>query len=348
MTNTFKLFLAYFVITSLFLSGCANPAQPQKSAAISDANTVNMSGEPPEKDCLGLTPEKVQQLCQSGTLTRKIKIIQDGYQCEYEALDPQNPTGPTLGVELKLAYANSLDSMADLKELLQGSNKSIKIGDINKGFYAATPRWAESTRKIWTFDFYRQIGELTAILYGTEIDYAPMDLSQDLGCSFSDMWNILSDISHEDLSKEREDASAQISNEISPPKAATTAEGNNRPDCCTIMIVEIKGEVDVKHKGGDFSPAKKGQILSMDDEIVTGDDSQVGIAFLNCHFGDDTSDYGFSMIQSDSMGKITKDKDGKPSIFFDPGVAHVSVKELQTFETDFQVSTPRLTCSTRG
>ncbi len=347
MTHAAKYFVALVIIAPLFLMGCATKTQQNaKQDAPADVAATDTDGGLPENDCLTLTADKVQQLCQSGPLQRKISLVSGGYECEYQALDPTDQTKPTLGTELKLTYFNGPDDMADLKESLKRDNKTVRIGDISKGFYAAWPRWADSTTKLWSFDFYRQIGSLTTILYGTDIDYVPMDMSQELGCSFSEMWNLLSEISHEDLSQERANISAQITDEISPPDADKT-EIKNEPNCCTIMIVEVTGEADVR-RDGKASPATKGQILNDGDEIITGDNSHVSVAFLNCHFGDDTSDYGLAVIQSDSMGRITKTSDGKPSISFDPGVAHVSVKELQTFETDFQVSTPRLTCAVRG
>lgn len=331
---------------SLLLFGCANPiagSPPQKQDKNSKISA--MEAGPPEKDCMGLTAEKVQSMCGSGALKQKINLISDGYECEYSALDPQGADKPMLGTELKLAYFNGQDSMDDLKDLTKQSNKNARIGDIKNGFYVATGHWPEPERKIWSFDFYRQIGALTTVMYGTDIDYAPMDLSQDLGCSFGEMWNVLSDISHEDLSQERIDASSQISKDIAP-LAATQAGPNNTPNCCTIMIVGIEGEADIKHDG-KVSSAKKGQILDIGDEIYTGDNSHVFVAFFNCDFGTEFEG-GITQIQSDSMGKIITTDDGKPGIFFDPGVAHVSVKRLEQFETDFQVSTPRLTCSVRG
>lgn len=349
-----KYLLSGFIIASLFLAGCANSAiQNSKTSKLetndlaSDKNyKLPAEGELPEKDCLGLTAENVQNICGSGPLQRNIKVIRDGYECEYQAVDSINVDGPKLGNELRLAYFSGPEQMADLKAGLKNSSKVVRIGDLKNGFYAAFPRWAESTRKTWTFDFYRQLGPLTAILYGTEIDYEPMDLSQELGCSFSEMWNLLSTIAHEDLSGERVVATDQISKEIAPP-AATPADQKNTADCCTMMIAEVKGEADVRHNG-KTSPAVKGQILSMGDEIITGDDSEVSVALFNCNYGDNENNYGLALVRSDSMGSIAKTSDGRPTIFFDPGVANVSVKELQTFETDFQVSTPRLTCSTRG
>ncbi len=91
---------------------------------------------------------------------------------------------------------------------------------------------------------------------------------------------------------------------------------------------------------------QKGQVLQAGDEIYTGKDSQVVVAFIDCGYGNG-DDVGIAIIQSGSMGKIIAEN-GKPAIYLEPGVATVSVKQLEQFQTDFQVSTPRLVCGVRG
>ncbi|GEM_PF-1797508 len=111
-----------------------------------------------------------------------------------------------------------------------------------------------------------------------------------------------------------------------------------------IVVQEVRGEVEVQ-----TAPKTKwivptnGLKLSPGAKLCTGVDGQAVVTFGANSVAIVTE---ASMFEIRSFGM--KGDELVAEAFIDPGVAHVSVKQLEQFQTDFQVSTPRLTCSVRG
>lgn len=129
-------------------------------------------------------------------------------------------------------------------------------------------------------------------------------------------------------------------------KASCDTNGTVRSgDPCKIIITELKGEVDVRLPGGDFEPATPGMELPAGATIVTGTGGGAVVAF---------GTNSVALVRETTMFRIDKwecpgpNNEAKAEVFIDPGVCHVSVKQLEQFKTDFRVSTPRLTCGGRG
>lgn len=318
------------------------PSGPMIAASVNDFET-------PDNDCLGLTAEEVQKRCGSGSLRRSIEPVYDGYVCKYLALHPEGADQSELGVQLKLSYQSGNKDMALLAAELRRGEYGNHVETIKDWQGGLTLQSSGSIDSPWAFDLYRNIGPFTAALYGTEIDYASSSLMDSAyECSHDEMWSLLSFISGEDTAAEATENIGELREVVPEPAMPETNpdETVTSVDCCQIMIVEVKGEASLK-KGDVVVPAEKGQILDVGDEIYTGEDSQVVVAFIGCGYGDNEDDVGIAIVQSEHKGEII-DQGGKPAVSFDPGVATVSVYRYAIFETDFQVSTPRLTCSVKG
>lgn len=111
-----------------------------------------------------------------------------------------------------------------------------------------------------------------------------------------------------------------------------------------IVVQEVRGEVEVQAAPGTkWMAAKAGQRLAAGAKIVTGVGGEAVILFGANSVAIVTE---ASIFEIRSFGM--KGDELVAEAFIDPGVAHVSVKQLAQFQTDFQVSTPRLTCSVKG
>lgn len=295
-----------------------------------DKSTGGATGLPP-KDCLGLTAGHAQKLCGAVSVRREITPILNGYACTYSITDPHPYDRPDIGTQVTLKYFTDGQTTAELAAAARESDPEAHIRNIKNGFTIQTPL---------SLEIYRKNGPLTIFLSSTVIDDPSIDTAS-LECSSSETWDLLSLITHDDLSKEKIPT-------LPPPvtPAPTDAEEETEECPCQIMIVEVKGEADVK-RGDELLTAEKEQILQPGDEIYVGEGGQVVVAFINCGFGKNADDVGIAIVKGGQMGKIIQ-KDGKAAVFFDPGVASVSIKQYPQFATDFQVSTPRLTCSVRG
>jgi len=111
-----------------------------------------------------------------------------------------------------------------------------------------------------------------------------------------------------------------------------------------IYIVEVEGEVDVQFAPKEaWMPAVKGAKLAVGSKLMSGIGGKAVFAFGSnsvAQMGEATS---FEIRSFGMQGdKLVA------NVLIDPGVAHVALKQLGAFQTDFQVSTPRLTCSVRG
>lgn len=287
----------------------------------------------PTNDCLGLTTQTVQRLCGAVFVRREVIPIFNGFACTYSIFDPSGD-GPDIGTQVRLKYFTGGQTLAQLAAAARESDPEAHIGTIKDGFSVQTPL---------SLEIYRKTGSVTTFLStGTSIDDPSIDTAP-LECSFAETWDLLSAVTHEDFSREKTTALRAVP---TPAPSVSDTEVEEEECPCQIMIVEVKGEADVK-RGDDLLPAEKEQILQQGDEIYVGEGGQVVVAFINCKFGKNADDVGIAIIKGGQMGKIIE-KDGKPAVFFDPGVATVSVKQYAQFATDFQVSTPRLTCSVRG
>ncbi|MEK7866217.1 MAG: hypothetical protein AAB434_06000, partial [Planctomycetota bacterium] len=111
-----------------------------------------------------------------------------------------------------------------------------------------------------------------------------------------------------------------------------------------IVVKEVKGEAEVQTAPKtNWLPLTPGLKLSPGAKICTGIDGEAVLLFGTNSVAIVTE---VSTFEIRSFGM--KGDELVAEAFIDPGVAHVSVKQLEQFETDFQVSTPRLTCSVRG
>lgn len=272
-------------------------------------------------------------MCRATFVRREVVPIFNGYACTYSIYDPSGD-GPDIGTHVRLKYFTGGQTMAQLMVEVRENDPEAHVRSIKDGFTMETPL---------SLEIYRKAGSLTTFLSTAIIDDPSLD-TRSLECSPAETWDLLSAVTHEDLSREK--ATALRAVPTPTPSIPDTEEEAEEKCPCQIMIVEIKGEADVK-RGEDFLTAEKEQIIEPGDEIYVGEGGQVVVAFINCNFGANADDVGIAIIKGGQMGRIIQ-KDGKPAVFFDPGVATVSVKQYAQFATDFQVSTPRLTCSVRG
>jgi hypothetical protein len=185
------------------------------------------------------------------------------------------------------------------------------------------------------------------MLFGTDIDYEAMAKDPALACSFEEVWNLHASIYHENLTEEQMTEIKETVKE-NPGLEGTTEGGTGEASsvCCKLFVAEVNGEVDIKKAGKDnYQPVEKGTEIEVGDEIVTGDGSSVVIAKV-CTDSPDLA--SIALVSENTLWRLESIEGGMANVYIDPGVAQVSVKQLEQFETDFQVSTPRLTCATRG
>lgn len=111
-----------------------------------------------------------------------------------------------------------------------------------------------------------------------------------------------------------------------------------------ITVTEVKGDVDVQADAkSPWTPAKQGDVIAIGSKLQTGLDSAAVLAF---------GTNSVAMVREGSSFEIVsfgmKGDELVAQVNINPGVASVSVKQLEQFKTDFEVSTPRLTASVRG
>lgn len=118
------------------------------------------------------------------------------------------------------------------------------------------------------------------------------------------------------------------------------------PDGVSLAIVvqEVQGEVDVRTPAQEgWVPARAGMRIPVGSKLCTGVESGAVVSF---------GTNSVAIVSACSICEIrTFEMRGEElvaRVHIEPGIAKVNVKQLAQFHTDFQVSTPRLTCSVRG
>ncbi|MFA5820822.1 MAG: hypothetical protein WC873_01830 [Candidatus Gracilibacteria bacterium] len=310
----------------LFLFGCTNPeTSVEKRDVFTDAGGDIL----PEQNCLGLTAENVQNFCGSGPLVESVSLIQDGYTCIYSVVDPNGADKPTVGTELRLSYFTSDENLTNIKEQMKNENHQTKITDIQSGFYALTPVVLALDREGFAIDLYRATNSLTTFLSGTDLDYEVLADDPAKACSLDEMLAVSSFISG------KQDV------QPAPPPAAQT-EKSLGENCCEIIVADIAGAVEYK----DGTKVTDDMRLQVGDKLYTVD----SLLVIGIVCDDDPDNVRMFVVEADEPTEISIENgpDGNPIVVTDPGTAKTSIKELPAFATDFQVSTPRLTCSVRG
>ena len=127
---------------------------------------------------------------------------------------------------------------------------------------------------------------------------------------------------------------------LSLPLLAQLPEGASTE----IRLQEVKGEVEYQAAPKTaWKAAQVGDILPVGTKLCSGANSAAVLAF---------GTNSVAMIRD--MSVLTINAYGMQGdqlvaqVMIDPGVCTVSVKQLAQFQTDFQVSTPRLTASVKG
>jgi len=112
-----------------------------------------------------------------------------------------------------------------------------------------------------------------------------------------------------------------------------------------IFVISVQGEVDVQVGNGRWEPLRPGITIRPGNQrvrICAGKGAQAAVAF-GTEKVKIVGQESVVTIEAEVQGDHTERK-----VTQDPGVGTVSVKQLPQFQSDFQVSTPRLTVSTRG
>ncbi|MDO8617990.1 MAG: hypothetical protein Q7N87_03865 [Candidatus Uhrbacteria bacterium] len=334
MTHIQKRFFSIGIFISIpFLVGCADAnTLSGNQAAVSEQRSVKI--DLPENDCLGLTPEKVQTLCGSGVLSKKVIPINTGYQCVYSAHDSNGADKPMIGTQLKLSYFTESPGIAAIKEEVKTNDPDAKITDMPHGFSSLKTYQLPMEREGWEIGLYSQVGGLTIAILGSDIDYEALDENSGKACSLDEMKAALTFVSARDST-----ATGTPQPPLSPKTELKTSPA---PNCCEIIVAKVVGAVETK----------AGKAVAADDRLKIGDKLYTvdGLLIIGVVCSDDPENVKMFVVEADEPTEISVEQgaDGKPVIKTDPGVANVSIKELPQFETDFQVSTPRLTCSVRG
>lgn len=111
-----------------------------------------------------------------------------------------------------------------------------------------------------------------------------------------------------------------------------------------IVIQEVQGEVDVQTSPKEkWGAARPGARIPVGSKICTGVGSSAAVSF-----GTNSVAIISECTVCDIQAFEVRGEELVARILLDPGVARVNVRQLAQFHTDFQVSTPRLTCSVRG
>jgi hypothetical protein len=342
--------LVIFVLLSVFfLFGCTTPGQPGSGAPATPA-PENNDFALPESDCLGITAEKMQQACGSGPLVMRVEPIENGYECTYYAKAPEyvesglgvvNGTFILGGVQAKLKYFTGSD-MSEIKKAIMQVDKPEIVGDYPGGFYTLNKFNLSMPfeREVEQIGVWMQKDPLSIGLEGTDIDYFAYDLSSDNGCSKEELFALGDYVSGR--------TTALGGGTIVPPAGPGTKppEPGTAPGkvCCEMIVATVEGVVETK----DGTPVEKGMVVNFGDQFYVEEGGSLVIGIVCSDDPDNVRVIGVYEVSEITQVTVTEGPDGKPTVKRDPGVASVSVKQLPAFETDFQVSTPRLTCSVRG
>ncbi len=360
-------FAVFLMISTLFVLGCTS-IQPAQNYPTKNETSINETKNAElQADCLGLTAEKVQQVCGSGPLKRVIEKtsneyqIKEGYKCTYYVLDTAIPgcenssSDDTIcPVELTLTYDTGRN-ISDVAEALK-NNKNLRMRETCNGFYSLMPEDIGFERQLVLSDFYRQNGSLLTTLYSSDLDYEATGENPAQACSFCEIWQLQSYLYNEtteeppDGCREREAIEDTIIIENLSEPAGNESAANESP--CYGLIYEIKinesGSSNESERGADISdgnttrwrPAEKGQRLTVGSEIQTGLDTEIIVTF-QC--GDPIDRIlGAALVRADTNFRIIEiGPDDKVQVFIDPAVAIPTVKQLPQFQTDFRVSPSR-------
>jgi hypothetical protein len=294
----------------------------------------------------------MQKACGSGPLVRTIERVvgpgYEGYYCSYHAIDTEGKGAGTmvenevvLGEQAAIKYFTGGDVRAMKTEVQEVENPEF-IADTQDGFYAVkeTDLHLAGTKGQY-ISVWAEKGDLLVGLFGGSLtDYQLYGFPKGMECTTEELFSIRDFIAGR---------TTTVGNgTVTPPQEPETEqpETTTGEDCpCTIVVGQVTGEVDVEING-EWKTAEKGQVLKAGDKVSTGEDSEIVLYFYNCEIELGVVDE-VAIIGSNSIGEL-QDKDGKLSLYTDPGVATVSVKQLPQFQTDFQVSTPRDCASVRG
>ena len=111
-----------------------------------------------------------------------------------------------------------------------------------------------------------------------------------------------------------------------------------------VTVQSVKGEVEMESAAGKaWTTPAKGTRVPIGVKVCTGAGAEVVIGFGTT---------GIAIIGENTMLRVDRCAVQGSSVvirlYLDPGLATASVKKLASFATDFQVSTPHITCSVRG
>ncbi len=131
---------------------------------------------------------------------------------------------------------------------------------------------------------------------------------------------------------------------LAPLWAQDPATSSTATPSTEVSIQSVKGEVEMESSAGKawVTPAK-GTMVPIGVKVCTGSGAEAVIGFGTT---------GIAILGENSVLRVdqcaVQGSNVVIRLSIDPGVATASVKKLAAFGTDFQVSTPRLTCSVRG
>jgi hypothetical protein len=356
------------ILASLFLlTGCTIPQQPIPPTPYPENNDFAA----PTSDCLGITAEIVQSACGSGPLMRTVSSMHNGYVCTYYARAPEEfieaeenwkegdewlPFGLrmeagewVLGEQATLAYFTDTSDIETLKSERPEVGDADEVGDFENGFWTMDYEELSDGRVKEGPALWMKNGSLSIQISGTWVDYGypGYGLPKERECSLDELLVLKDQLAGKPPG---EVLTIPVDNETiyEPPEFAL----NETPpeDCCSIAVIEVEGEAEVGHLKKNWTTLKRGDVLQVGDTIVTGEDGQVAVGFLYCTKSVNGSRLGDSvlLVRNSTLATILSVGGEHVEVFIDPGISHVSVKQLAQFQTDFQVSTPRLVCSVRG
>ncbi|MBI4450434.1 FecR domain-containing protein [Candidatus Woesearchaeota archaeon] len=104
-----------------------------------------------------------------------------------------------------------------------------------------------------------------------------------------------------------------------------------------VVIQDVQGEAEA-FINGEWVAVVKGMQLEIGSKVVTGENGSIAVL---------VGTEKVCLLQGGTLGTVVE-KDGKADIDGEPKPAQTSLKQLESFATDPQVSTPRLVCAVRG
>ncbi|MEW6035772.1 MAG: hypothetical protein AB1529_04110 [Candidatus Micrarchaeota archaeon] len=352
--------LETIALVLIALSGCTMLPGTNQVGAPPTLPPENNDFELPEADCLGITAEKMQQACGSGPLVREVSPMLNGYLCTYYAIAPEefieafergdsNYGLSTAGGEYVLGEQSSVEyftggDIVEIKKDRVEVEEPDEVTDFQSGFWMVkyyelpNERGKGQATSLWT-----QNGSLSIGMHGTPVDYGAFDLPKEYECSGDEFLAL-----RDQIAGKTAGGMLKIPVDEEMIYSVPEFELNETPpeNCCSITVIEVEGEAEVGHLKKNWTTINRGDVLQVEDTIVTGEDGQVAVGFLNCTKGG--AGDSVMIVRSSSLVTIKAVGGEQVEVFVDPGISHVSVKQLAQYQTDFQVSTPRLTCSVRG